>query len=219
MALMTAMNRTAVKNNIDTTTKYYFTMTSNDSLSPKDIFVTKLCSNKVNDAFVGLTVSLAILSGLATILNALLIRFLFKIRNFHPNVHLLLKNLAIAVFLSSLFMFVRLTSYHAFLIILGFQRMKIETTLCSLIEIPFTACFITLIMSIVGIGFERLVATIKGKLDSDRAGIGTKTITVTTWLVGFGNCLCFYVYAFVYPRPICYCQVRKFRDFGWSEIS
>lgn len=165
------------------------------------------CPYKVNSVFVALTVSLAILSGVATILNALLIRFLFRIRILHPNVNLLLKNLAVAVFFSSLFMFMRLTSYHAFLIILGFQRMKIETTTCSLIEVPFTVCIIALIMSIIGIGFERLVATIKGKLDSDKPGTGTKLITLFTWITGLVNCGFFYIYTFVNSRMICYCQV------------
>uniref|UniRef100_A0A915IPA4 G-protein coupled receptors family 1 profile domain-containing protein n=1 Tax=Romanomermis culicivorax TaxID=13658 RepID=A0A915IPA4_ROMCU len=165
------------------------------------------CLSTVNLIFVFLTVTICVMSALATFMNALLIRLLYQSKILHPNVRLLLKSLAIAVFLGSLFMFLKFTLYHPFLILVGFQRMLIKSTICALIELPFHVCSLALILSITGIGIERFSATIKQKSDSEKPGRGTKTILIGIWLVAFGNIIAGYLYAYANQTIMCYCHL------------
>lgn len=109
--------------------------------------------------FVLLSLTLLIVATAAVIFNYIFLTLLRETAIFHQNVRSLLVNAELGTTLASGCLILRATFYHWPLSAMGFDYLQLHSTHCAMLECLFIIGVAAMMLSLAGIGLERLCAT------------------------------------------------------------
>lgn len=127
--------------------------------------------------FVLLSLTLLIVASGAVFFNFLFLTLLRRTAIFHQNVRSLLVNAELGTTLAAGCLILRATFYHWPLSALGFDHLALHSGSCALLECLYIIGVVSMMLSLAGIGLERLCATWRWTSPKNTYFSGSRTPT------------------------------------------